>query len=243
MMDRKRREDETARTTAGPEAEAGDEHPHSIDPESVAEAADDSDAVAQAEDAAAGESEAETIARLEAEKADLTERLLRLAADMDNLRKRSERDVADAGRYAMARFAADMLTIADNLRRALDAVPGELREAGDVGVAALIEGVEMTAREFDRLMARHGVERIDAEGQRFDPHRHQAMFEVPDPNVAPGTIVQVVQDGYTIGDRVLRAAMVGVAKAAPGQPAEAGASEGEDEAAEGEPSSRAAQSG
>ena len=151
------------------------------------------------------------VRRLEAEKADLTDRLVRVAAEMDNLRKRSERDVADARKYGAAKFAADMLVIGDNLRRALEAVPAERRES-DEAFKALTDGVEMTEREMDRLLERNGVTRIKALGERFDPHRHQAMFEVPDASVAPGTVVQVVQEGYQIGDRVLRAALVGVAK-------------------------------
>ena len=160
------------------------------------------------------------IERLEAEKADLTDRLLRLAADMDNLRRRSEREVADARKYAVARFAGDMLVVGDNLRRALEAIPPEIREAGDAGVRAFIEGVEMTGREMDRLLEKNGVTKIAAKGERFDPNRHQAMFEVPDSTVPAGTVVQVMQDGYTIGDRVLRAALVGVAKEAPKEDAE-----------------------
>jgi molecular chaperone GrpE len=236
MMDRRKRDSEPARTEANPEAEAPHEQPHAIDPDPVAEAGAGTDGAAQADVPPARASSEEVIARLDSEKADLTDRLLRAAADMENLRKRAERDLAEAGRYAIGRFAADMLTVADNLRRALEAVPDELREGSDSGAAALIEGVEMTARELDRLLAKHGVEGIAAQGERFDPHLHQAMFEVPDPSVAPGTIVQVVQDGYTIGDRVLRAAMVGVAKAAPEQP-----SSGESEQAppQGEAPSRA----
>lgn len=216
MMDNKKRRNEAEQPVDGPDDAAPHEQPASLQPDAVAESAPGAEAEAEAGEEAAGESEAETIARLEAEKADLTDRLLRVAAEMDNLRKRAEREVADAGRYAIARFAADMLTIGDNLRRALDAVPEEMRQSGDAGAAALIEGVEMTARELDRLLEKHGVVRIAAEGERFDPHRHQAMFEVPDPNAAPGTVVQVMQDGFMIGDRVLRAAMVGVARAAPG---------------------------
>jgi molecular chaperone GrpE len=151
------------------------------------------------------------VRRLEAEKADLTDRLVRVAAEMDNLRKRSERDVADARKYGAAKFAADMLVIGDNLRRALEAVPPEHRES-DEAFKALTDGVEMTEREMDRLLERNGVTRIKALGERFDPHRHQAMFEVPDASVAPGIVVQVVQEGYQIGDRVLRAALVGVSK-------------------------------
>ncbi len=152
------------------------------------------------------------IARLEAEKADLTDRLLRLAADMDNLRRRTERDVTDARKYALTKFAGDMLAVGDNLKRALDAVPAERRQAGDEAFSALIEGVEMTAREMERLLERNGITRIAAKGERFDPNRHQAMFELPDSSVPAGTVVEVVQDGYQIADRVLRAALVGVSK-------------------------------
>ena len=152
------------------------------------------------------------VERLEAEKSDLTDRLLRLAADMDNLRRRTERDVSDARKYAVTNFAADMLVVGDNLRRALDAVPAERRANGDDAFKALLEGVEMTAREMERLFEKHGITRITAKGERFDPHRHQAMFEVPDPGVPAGTVVEVVQEGYAIGDRVLRAALVGVSK-------------------------------
>lgn len=155
------------------------------------------------------------IARLESEKGDLTDRLLRLAADMDNLRRRTERDVADARKYAVTKFAADMLVVADNLKRALDAVPAERRTSDDDGFKALLDGVEMTAREMDRTLERNGIARIAAEGERFDPHRHQAVFEMPNDEVPAGTVVQVMQEGFTIGDRVLRAAMVGVSKRGP----------------------------
>ena len=121
------------------------------------------------------------VERLESEKADLTDRLIRLAAEMDNLRKRTERELADARKYAVAKFAGDMLVVGDNLRRALDAVPAERRESGDDALKALFEGVEMTEREMERLLEKNGVTRIAANGERFDPHRHQAMFEVPDP--------------------------------------------------------------
>ena len=173
------------------------------------------------------------IERLEAEKADLTERLVRLAAEMDNLRKRTERDVADAHKYATTRFAADMLVVGDNLRRALTTVPAERREAADEVLKALVEGVEMTEREMDRLLEKNGVTRIAALGERFDPHRHQAMFEAEDSGKPAGTVVQVMQEGYQIGDRVLRAALVGVSKGGP----PAAAKEGEPEEAPGEPGS------
>jgi len=152
------------------------------------------------------------IERLEAEKANLTDRLLRVAADMDNLRRRTERDITDARKYAVSRFAADMLVVGDNLKRALDAVPADHR--GDDFVKALVEGVEVTQREMERLLEKNGITRIAALGERFDPNRHQAIFEMPAADQPAGTVVEVVQDGYQIGDRVLRAAMVGVTKGA-----------------------------
>lgn len=154
------------------------------------------------------------IEQLEAEKADLTERLVRLAADMDNLRKRTERDVADARKYAVTKFAADMLVVGDNLKRALEAVPADRRES-DEDLKALAEGVDMTAREMERLLQKNNILPIPALGERFDPHLHQAMFEIPDASVPAGTVVQVMQEGYQIGDRVLRAALVGVSKGGP----------------------------
>ena len=165
------------------------------------------------------------VERLEAEKANLTDRLLRLAADMDNLRRRTERDVADARKYAVAKFAADMLVVGDNLKRARDAVPAERRES-DEAIKALIEGVEVTQREMERLLEKNGITRIPALGERFDPNRHQAMFEVPSGDVPAGTVVEVMQDGYQIGDRVLRAAMVGVARDGSRPDAQAGNGEG-----------------
>jgi molecular chaperone GrpE len=162
-----------------------------------------------------GTSLAAEIERLESEKADLTDRLIRLAAEMDNLRKRTDRELTDARKYAVSKFAGDMLVVGDNLRRALGAVPPDHRDSADEAWKTLTEGVEMTEREMDRLLERNGVTRIAAVGERFDPHRHQAMFELPDPSVPAGTVVQVVQEGYQIGDRVLRAALVGVSKGGP----------------------------
>ncbi len=159
---------------------------------------------------------------LKGEVADLRDRLLRSAAEMENLRKRTEREIADTRSYAIAGFARDMLTATDSLSRALMMLPHEAREAADATTKSLIEGIEMTEREMQRLLAKHGVKPIEAEGQKFDPHKHQAMFEVPDPTRPEGTVVQVVQTGFAIGERVLRPAMVGVAKGggATGQPAE-----------------------
>lgn len=152
---------------------------------------------------------------LRAENADLKDRFLRLAADMDNLRRRTERDVKDAKTYAVTGFARDMLAVSDNLRRAIEAIPAEARAAGDAGFMALVEGVEMTERAMLSSLERHGVKKIDPVGEKFDPNFHQAMFEIPNAEVPSNTVVQVVQSGYTIGDRVLRPAMVGVAKGGP----------------------------
>jgi molecular chaperone GrpE len=151
-------------------------------------------------------------ARLEAENADLRDKLLRTVAEMENLRKRTEREISDTRSYAIAGFARDMLTATDSLSRALMVLPADARDAADATTKSLVEGMEMTEREMQRLLAKHGVRPIEAEGQKFDPHKHQAMFEVPDPSKPEGTVVQVVQTGFAIGDRVLRPAMVGVAK-------------------------------
>lgn len=159
--------------------------------------------------------EPDRIAQLEAEKTDLKEKLLRTLADMENLRRRTERESADARTYAVANFARDMLTVADNFQRAIDSVPADAREAGHPALKALIEGIELTEREMLKTLERYGVKRLDPEGERFDPNLHQAMFEVPNSEVPSGTVVQVVQTGYVIGERVLRPALVGVAKGGP----------------------------
>ena len=157
---------------------------------------------------------------LRAENADLKDRLLRLAAEMENLRKRMGREIEDTRTYAIAKFARDMLTATDSLSRAMLVLPAETRDTAEGPLKSLIEGIELTEREMQRLLSVHGVKPIEAEGQKFDPHKHQAMFEVPDPTRPEGTVVQVVQTGYAIGDRVLRPAMVGIAKggAAPAPP-------------------------
>lgn len=149
---------------------------------------------------------------LRTENAELKDRVLRTVAEMENLRKRTERDVADTRSYAIAGFARDMLSATDALSRALVMLPADARESGDATTKSLIEGIELAEREMQRLLAKHGVTPIEAEGLKFDPHKHQAMFEVPDPSRPEGTVVQVVQAGFAIGDRVLRPAMVGVAK-------------------------------
>jgi molecular chaperone GrpE len=158
-------------------------------------------------------------AALAQEAADLKDRLLRSLAEMENLRRRTEREVGDARAYGISAFARDLLAVADNMRRALDAFGAEPHEAADAGTKALIEGIELTERELQKVLEKHGVRKLDPEGAKFDPHQHQAMYEVPDESLPAGTIVQVVQPGYTIGERVLRPALVAIAKGAPKAPA------------------------
>jgi molecular chaperone GrpE len=152
---------------------------------------------------------------LEAQVAELKDKYLRAYAEAENTRRRAERDVADARAYSIAGFARDMLAVADNLGRALDAVDPAVRDAAEGTMRALLDGVDLTSRELLKVLERHGVKKLDPTGQKFDPNFHQAMFEVPDETVPAGTVVQVVQPGYGIGDRVLRPALVGVAKGGP----------------------------
>lgn len=163
------------------------------------------------------------------ELAETKDRLLRTLAEMENLRRRTTREVADARAYGIANFARDVLDIADNLQRALDALPAEARASGDAGLLALVEGVELTERSLLKALEKNGVKAFDPMGERFDPNREQAMYEVPDPSVPAGTVVQVMQPGYMIGERVLRPAMVGVAKGGAKAPREAADSDGSGE--------------
>ncbi len=149
---------------------------------------------------------------LQKEAADARDKMLRTLAEMENLRKRTAREVADARAYGITGFARDVLEIADNLQRALDAVPAEAKASADPGLTALMEGVELTERSLLNALEKHGVKKFDPAGEKFDPNFQQAMYEVPDPSVPAGTVVHVVQAGYMIGDRVLRPAMVGVSK-------------------------------
>lgn len=158
------------------------------------------------------EGSVEAIAR---ELAEAKDRTLRTLAEMENLRKRTTREIADARAYGITAFARDVLDIADNLQRALDAVPAEAKANADPGLKALIEGVELTERSLLNTLEKNGVKKFDPTGERFDPNFQQAMYEVPDPSVPTGTVVQVVQTGYKIGDRILRPALVGVSKGGP----------------------------
>jgi molecular chaperone GrpE len=154
------------------------------------------------------------IAELESQIADLTDRLLRAHAEMDNLRKRAEREKADIAKYAISKFARDIVGVSDNFQRAIAAVPPGAAEQ-DPALMSLIEGVTMSEREFLNVLERHGVKRIDPTGELFNPHLHQAIMEQPNAELPSGTVLRVAQAGYSIEDRVLRPAMVVVATGGP----------------------------
>jgi molecular chaperone GrpE len=169
---------------------------------------------ASEDEATAADPAQEAAAALAKENSELKDRVLRTLAEMENLRRRTEREVADSRVYAIQSFARDLVGVADNIQRALDAVR-------DSGVAlegpakALVDGVELTERELLKVLEKNGVRKFDPKGEKFDPNMHQAIFEVPDARVPSGSVVQVVQPGFAIGDRVLRPALVGVSKGGP----------------------------
>jgi len=154
----------------------------------------------------------------EAEIAELNDRLLRTLAEGENLRRRAQREREETSKYAIAGFARDVLGVADNLRRALDALPEAAQDNDGEGLKSFIEGVELTEREFLGILERQGVEKIDPAGEKFDHNLHEALFEVPTTEAAPGTVVQVIQAGFVLKGRLLRAAQVGIAKHPPEAP-------------------------
>ncbi len=156
--------------------------------------------------------EHDRLAELEAKLAEADAALLYAQAETQNVRRRAEKDAQDARTYAATGFARDILSVADNLSRALAAIPQELRD--DDKMKGLVTGLEATGREIESVFSRHNIKKIETAGEALDPNWHQAMFEVPTKDAAPGTIVQEIQAGYRIGDRLLRPALVGVAKAA-----------------------------
>ena len=169
--------------------------------------------------------EADILAVIEAlnvENASLKDKALRTMADMENLRRRTEKEVADARTYAVTGFARDMLSVADNARRGIESIPADALASADGPFKALVEGVELIERDLLKTLERHGIKKLEPHGQKFDPNLHQAMFEVDDASVPSGTVTQVVQAGFVIGDRVLRPALVGVAKGGPKGPATGG---------------------
>ena len=174
--------------------------------------------MAQAEDlreetaqAAPELAEHDRLGELEGQLAEARQQALYAQAEAQNVRRRAEKEAADARQYAVTSFARDILSVADNLQRGLQAIPAELRE--DDKMKGLVGGLEATGRELESVFARHGITKIVAMGEQLDPNRHQAMLEVPSDQPA-GTIVQEMQGGYMLKDRLLRPALVGVAKAA-----------------------------
>ncbi|HLG90196.1 MAG TPA: nucleotide exchange factor GrpE [Alphaproteobacteria bacterium] len=158
--------------------------------------------------------EAGRIADLETELGEARDRLLRALAETENVRRRGEREREETARFAISRFAGDILSVADNLRRALESVPGQALE-GNEFLTKLVDGVVATERELLAVFEKHGLKRLDPTGRPFDPNFHEVLFEMDAPGKPPGTVVQVLQPGYTIGERLLRPARVAVAKAAP----------------------------
>jgi molecular chaperone GrpE len=152
---------------------------------------------------------------LQLENAALKDKVLRALAEMENQRRRAEREVADAKTYGVTSFALDMLTFADNLRRAVESLAPDAREQAGPALKALIEGVELTERDFLSRLGKYGVKKLEPLGTKFDPNLHEALFEVPDETAPNATVVQVIEDGYAIGDRVLRPAKVGVSRGGP----------------------------
>jgi len=159
----------------------------------------------------------ERVAELEAEIAKLKNEVLYAKAETENVRRRLEQQAEDRGKYAVSAIAKDVLSVADNLRRALDSVPPTAREGNDIA-NTLTVGVEMTERELLNTFERYGIRLVEAHGTRFDPNLHQAMMEVEDPSQPEGTVVMVMQQGYQIHDRLLRPALVGVSKGGPKVP-------------------------
>lgn len=176
------------------------------------ETQDETNAAAEA----ASPAQEDALAAAQAEAASLKDQLLRQMAETENVRRRLEREKQDAGAYAVTSFARDILAVADNLRRALDAVPEAAR--ADQAVANVITGIEMTEREVFNVFNKYGIAQVEAMGQKLDPNKHQAMLEIPTNEVEPGTVVQVLQTGFVIKDRLLRPALVAVAKAADATP-------------------------
>ncbi|MFQ6017967.1 MAG: nucleotide exchange factor GrpE [Kiloniellaceae bacterium] len=193
------------------------------------EAAEAATAAAEAE-AAAKQAEAaaeeDPVARLEAEIASLKDQLLRALAETENLRRRSQREREDVAKYAAAPLIKDLLAVADNLRRALDSVPAEAAEDNEQ-LGTLLTGIALTEKELTAVFERHHIVKIDPLGERLDPHFHEAMFEIPDPDKPAGTVLQVIQAGYRLRDRLLRPAQVGVAKGGPAATPAAERDEGE----------------
>ena len=226
-MSKKKKDEEIEAEESPPEAEAEAEAEAGQLSEEGTDATDEVEAVqAVPEEDPGGETAEgpfEEAADLESEVAELKDKLLRALAEMENVRRRADRDSADASRYAIANFAREMLGVADNLRRALESVAGPVEDKGEADEAGqsggrleqLVTGVEMTEREMLNAFERAGIKPIEAMGHRFDHNFHEAMFEIEDASQPTGTVLQVMQPGFMISDRLLRPAKVGVSKGGP----------------------------
>ena len=186
------------------EVKGQEEKPHSDDPAQPDSGAQDIETGSQAEQLAPKETGPETVEALQ-------DQLLRALAETENVRKRAGREREDAVRYGITSFARDIVGIVDNLRRAMDSVEEQPQEGGEV-IKSLHAGIAIIQQEFDAVLSRHGIEAISPLGEAFDHNFHQAMYEVEEGEHPPGTVVQVMQQGYKIHDRLLRPAMVGVQK-------------------------------
>ena len=225
------------------ELKAQSDQSENTDKQALEDAADailraDAKAKNKGEDSAPGADEGEESAdplvtlvndlkQVHAEKEELQNKLLRTVAEMENLRKRTRKEIMDAREFSIASFARDLLGVSDNLRRAIDAVPAEEAAADTSGLSNLLEGVSLTKRELLAALEKHKVQKMSPKGEKFDPNFHQAMFEVPDKKVPNNTVMEVVQEGYLIGERMLRPAMVGVSKGGPKNPKSDGGSDKE----------------
>lgn len=209
-MTDKRKAAEKAET----ETESEDQARAEAEAEAAEEALADPNQVGEASDGT-GRGAPDRIAELESEAGTLRDQLLRALAEAENTRRRAERDRQEAAKYGAVPLARDLLTVADNLRRALESVPETLREDEAGGGRNLVEGVELIERELMAAFARHGISKVEPLGEPFDHALHQAMFELEDKDKPAGTVVQMLQPGYTLHDRLLRAAMVGVSKGGP----------------------------
>jgi molecular chaperone GrpE len=193
-----------------------DSDPKEGDPAAAADQSAPANAPGSAEDGA--RTVHDVIAALQAEAADFKDKWLRTHAEIENIRKRTEREKEETAKYAVTRLARDIVTVGDNFQRAISAVPADAAES-DPALKSFLEGVTLTERELLNALERHGVRRQEAMHEPFNPHLHQAVMEIPRSDVPEGTIVQVFQSGFMIEDRVLRPAMVAVAKGGPKLPA------------------------
>lgn len=196
------------------EPRAGEDLPTSAEERAATEATGAAEGGGEGQKPAEAVSVAERLVAAEAEVARLKNEYLRALAETENVRRRAARDRQEASQYAVSSFARDLLSVVDNLQRALGSVDEAARKQ-DPALDALMSGVELTEKEMLGVLDKHGVKRIMAEGTLFDPHLHEALYEIPDDSVPQGTVVQVAQEGYTIHDRTLRPARVGIARGGP----------------------------